>query len=213
VVKDCTSVDGVLRISLERIGDSLPVPNAAVWTSISRLITKPHFDIHHDVDLKQHQVRILLQHTQDSLGKLKPKELATITLSIAKIVQSIREAHQRRRANIYHQALGAILRENNSDPNKSIFMALAKAADENLYQFEPRELSNLAYACALLKYNPNLAGSITLLENIADASLDKIVNFETQGIANMLWTYATLKVSNPQLLRAVGDNIASSDNI
>jgi hypothetical protein len=69
-----------------------------------------------------------------------------------------------------------------------------------------------AYACALLKYNPNLAGSITLLENIADASLDKIGNFEPQGISNMLWTYATLKVSNPQLFQVVGDSIVGSDS-
>jgi hypothetical protein len=51
------------------------------------------------------------------------------------------------------------------------------------------------------------------LENIADASLDKIGNFEPQGISNMLWTYATLKVSNPQLFQAVGDSIVGSDNI
>jgi hypothetical protein len=143
MVKDCTSVDEVLRISSERIDNSLPVPSAAVWTSISRLITKPHFDIHHDVEKEEGQVRILLQHTQDSLEKLKSKDLTTITLSIAKIVQNIREAHQRRQVNIYHQVLGAVLRENNSDPNTStsIFIAMAKTADENLYQFEPRELS------------------------------------------------------------------------
>jgi hypothetical protein len=64
-----------------------------------------------------------------------------------------------------------------------------------------------------LKYNPNISGSITLLENIAYESIDKIDNFEPQSIANVVWAYASLKVSNPHLFEVVGDSIVGSDKM
>jgi hypothetical protein len=58
------------------------------------------------------------------------------------------------------------------NPNKDILILqrLAESADRIMTKFEPRSLSNLAYAFALVGYNPNLPDN-TLLEKVADASI------------------------------------------
>eukprot|EP00956_Cyclotella_meneghiniana_P036776 scaffold130474_cov33-Cyclotella_meneghiniana.AAC.1 len=149
------NVGDVLKLVMKHIDKSAPIPTAATWNAISRLIFKDQRFHHNRLELEQ-QIHALLQHTTNSLGKCKPKELATITLSIAKIVRSIREAHERRRVNFYHQAFGKVLQESSSNPNQGIFHALAKATDANLLLFESQALANTAYAYALLGYDPKI---------------------------------------------------------
>eukprot|EP00956_Cyclotella_meneghiniana_P018509 scaffold30905_cov45-Cyclotella_meneghiniana.AAC.1 len=208
LVRDCKSIDEILQTASKRIDDSLPVPIAAVWSSISRMITRQQFSKHRSTDIIEHQVSVLLRYTCDSLNKSKPKDLSTITLSIAKIVRSIREAHHRRRMNIYHQAFGKVLQVNNSKPDQSILHALAKATDANLHHFDERSFSNTAYAYALLGYDPKIDAR-SLMQGIADKSIDCIHQFDPQSVSNTLWSYAKLKVDHPQLFQSVGDAVAS----
>eukprot|EP00956_Cyclotella_meneghiniana_P009487 scaffold13137_cov57-Cyclotella_meneghiniana.AAC.8 len=207
VVRDCKSIDEILQTASKRIDDSLPVSYAAVWSSISRMISQQRFSKHRNTDIIEHQISVLLRYTCDSLNKSNPKDLATITLSVAKIVRSIREAHERRRVNIYHQAFGSVFQESSSNPNRSIFHALAKATYANLPDFESRYLSNTAYAYALLGYDPKI-DERSLLGGIAEKSIECIPQFNPQGISNTLWSCAKLKVHNPHLFQSIGDNVA-----
>ena len=183
VVRDCKSIDEILQTASKRIDESLPVPDAAVWSSISRMITRQQFSKHRSTDIIEHQISALLRFTCDSMTKLKPRQLSEITVSIAKIVQSIREAHQRRRVSIYHQAFGKVLQESSSNPNQGIFHALVKATDAELPHFDARYLSNTAYAYALLGYDPKIEERL-LLGGIAEESIDHIHEFEPQHLAN-----------------------------
>jgi hypothetical protein len=65
----------------------------------------------------------IFRYTVDSLDKMNCKDLSIVTLLMAKIVNSIREANHARRMNFYHQALGSILQKMNP------FGRFAKAAD------------------------------------------------------------------------------------
>eukprot|EP00956_Cyclotella_meneghiniana_P008599 scaffold11689_cov69-Cyclotella_meneghiniana.AAC.3 len=208
---DCRNVGDVLKLAMKQIDNSAPIPTAATLNSISRLIFKDQRFHHNRFELEQ-QIRLLIQHTTDSLGKCKPKELATITLSIAKIVRGIREAHERRRVNIYHQAFGSVLQESSSNPNQGIFHALVKATDANLPDFKSRDLSNIAYAYALLGYDPKI-DERSLLGAIAEKSIDCIQQFEPQHFANTVWSYARLNVDNPRLFQSVGDAVASKRDL
>eukprot|EP00956_Cyclotella_meneghiniana_P016884 scaffold27127_cov74-Cyclotella_meneghiniana.AAC.1 len=212
VVRDCKSIDEILETASKRIDESLPVADAAVWSSISRMITRQQFSKHRNTDTIEHQISVLLRFTCDSLTKLKPRQLSEITLSIAKIVQSIREANQRRRVSIYHQAFGKVLQESSSNPNQGIFHALAKATDANLPRFDARSLSNTAYAYALLGYDPKI-DERSLLGVIAEKSIDCMHQFNEQDLANMIWSNAKLNVDNPRLFQSVGDAVASKRDL
>eukprot|EP00956_Cyclotella_meneghiniana_P012616 scaffold17948_cov37-Cyclotella_meneghiniana.AAC.1 len=209
---DCRNVGDVLKlVVMKHIDKSAPIPTAATLNAISRLIFKDQRFHHNRIELEQ-QIGTLLQHTTDSLSRSRQKELATITLSIAKVVRSIREAHQRKRVNIYHQALGKVLQESNSNPNQGFFHALAKATDANLPQFESQALANTAYAYALLGYDPKI-DERSLLGVIAEKSIDRIHQFKAQEYANTVWSYAKLNVDNPRLFQSVGDAVASKRDL
>jgi hypothetical protein len=95
------------------------------------------------------------------------------------------------------------------NPNKDILILqrLAESADQIMTKFEPRSLSNLAYAFALVGYNPNLPHN-TLLEKVADASIICSKRFNEKDVSNMVWAYATLKILQPKLFQSLGDVVS-----
>jgi hypothetical protein len=70
-----------------------------------------------------------------------------------------------KRSNVYHRALGSLLQHSNP------FGHFAKAADRKLMDFEARHMSNLAYAYALVGYNPKFDDGNNLLQKIGDKSI------------------------------------------
>jgi hypothetical protein len=70
---------------------------------------------------------------------------------------------------------------------------MGKAANETLQNLDPRSLSNLAYAFALLGRDPTIRNKMTLLGNMAFASIECIHQFNSHDISNTVWAYATLK--------------------
>jgi hypothetical protein len=149
----------------------------------------------------------------NSLDTMRPKELTTIILAMAKIVQNVQSAKHRRRMNIYHEAFNELLLDDKSTPRDIIFDRFCKAADETLRHFDARCLANLAYAYALLGYDPKFDDGTTLFSNIAVQSSWCLEGFEPQNFSNMLWAYATLKVPNPGLFQSLGDYIITKPDL
>jgi hypothetical protein len=215
----CGNIDDVLRLALKDI-DNLPAnQTAAAWTFILRLLTtttkdqrrnrgvgRVAIDVQGSEQLEQ-QLDALFQHPMNPLVKMKYKDLTTVILSIAKVVKSIREANQTRTMNVYHQALESLLQKTNP------FGHFAMAADRKLIEFDARHLSNLAYAYALVGYNPKLNDGSNLFQKIGDRSIICIDQFLPQNLANLVWANATLDYHHHQLFKKVGDHIARLDDL
>jgi hypothetical protein len=90
-----------------------------------------------------------------------------------------------------------------------IFRCLAKAANDILPQFDQRCIANLVYAYALLGYNPRFNGGSTLFENAAHVAIRKLHGFNSQNLANTVWSFATLEMPHADLFGCIGDHIAS----
>ena len=105
-----------------------------------------------------------------------------------------------------------LLLDEDASPMVDVFDFCAMTADRILPSFDARQTSNLAYAYALIGYDPKL-GNRTLLGNIGDTSVGFIQEFNGQDISNMVWAYAHLNVSHPVLFRAVGDYIEQLDDL
>ncbi|KAL7507990.1 hypothetical protein ACHAXN_005094 [Cyclotella atomus] len=214
----CGNIDDVLRLALKDIDNLPPNQTAAAWTFILRLLTTTNdqrrnrslgrvaIDVQGSEQLEQ-QLDALFQHTMNSLVKMKYKDLTTVILSIAKVVKSIREANQTRTMNVYHQALESLLQKTNP------FGHFAMAADRKLIEFDARHLSNLAYAYALVGYNPKLNDGSNLFQKIGDRSIICIDQFLPQNLANLVWANATLDYHHHQLFKKVGDHIARLDDL
>eukprot|EP00956_Cyclotella_meneghiniana_P037576 scaffold140783_cov73-Cyclotella_meneghiniana.AAC.1 len=207
VVKDCRSVEEILRIASENIDSLSPNTLAAVWSTIPRLMAKQrqHQSEREDTEKLRGQIMTVLKHTRKSMKKTRPKELTTVTLGMAKIVKNVRDGKQSTRPNANQQVFRRLFLDNKANPTANIFQPLTNRANDILMKFEPRCLSNLAYAYALLGYNPKFDNGSTLLGNIADASIDVIDQFNAQEISNAVWASAKLEVSHSTFFRGVAD--------
>jgi hypothetical protein len=210
---DYNSIDDLLKDSINFLnsGGSMQAA-AAVWARASRLLADRQRHQVTDNPQLEKLVEELFNQTMDSLDYMKPKDLATVILSMSKIAKVVKEAQGRRKLNSYHRAFGKVLLIGNSEPMKNVFDFLAIAADRILKDSDARSLSNLAYAYALVGYNPQL-DSRTLLGKIGDVSVGFIRDFTEQGIANMVWAFATLNVQHPALFQTVGDRIDDLDDL
>eukprot|EP00956_Cyclotella_meneghiniana_P040621 scaffold200815_cov53-Cyclotella_meneghiniana.AAC.4 len=208
----CRNVDEVIELAIDNINGMPPNQIAAVWSSIPRLMSKSQHRRNQYVQKEEdtaeqmgYNIITILKQTIKSSRKMAPKDLSTITLGMAKIVKNVRYGKQKRGPNVSPNAFELIFFDDNKNPRTNIFKPLAERANDILGDCNPRDLSNLAYAYALLGYDPKLDNGSTLLENIADVSIDAIENFNAQDISNTMWAYAKLGVTHSVFYRAVGD--------
>ena len=214
----CESVDDVLHLAMEHLDQLRPNQIAAVWSNLSRTLLKrrSHQQKHSDQrrykdEAARYELQLLdiSQVTMDHLERMGPKEVTAITLAMAKMVQHIRK----RKLDATQQALSNVLLDESSNLNESIFYELANHSSQILSNFEPRYLSNLAYAHALIEYNPEFDDGSKLLTNIANESIGRINEFNAQDISNMVWAYATLEILNQDLVQAVGDFVSDMPDL
>ena len=222
---DCKTIDDVLQLAVDNLDNLPPDQLAAVWTFILRLLPKNPRSTDlgqykkdyaaQKAEANQFELKIykLLERTMNALESMKPKDLTTIVLGLAKIVQNIQKAKEKRRVNTNQKVFGNVLVDGKSNPKRIIFNDLAAASNSKLHRFDPRYLSNLAYAYALLGYDPVFDDGTTLLENVAGESVESMRVFNSHDISNLVWAYATLKVSHPVLFQSVGDAVTLMPNL
>eukprot|EP00956_Cyclotella_meneghiniana_P024918 scaffold50928_cov56-Cyclotella_meneghiniana.AAC.1 len=225
IAKNSNSIQEILDTANMQIESAeLTAANlAAVWSTIPRLLSKEDVgkllsnqkDDDDDAIIQcEDQIFNILELVIHSLDAFNPREITTIILGMAKIVHNVRYAKQQkneRDMNIYQCAFGNVLDEGNY--RDSIFHPLAESANYILADYEPRYLSNLAYAFALLGYNPKFDDGSTLLTNIADSSIACIEEFNEQDISNTVWAYAKLEVTHSPLFQAIGDVVVKNQNL
>jgi hypothetical protein len=129
---------------------------------------------------------------------------------MAKIAVNALKSRKQRRVSNFQKVFGNLFFDG-QNINEVLFRHLAIRANASLPHFNVRELSNLAYANALLGYNPRLDEDHTLLESIANASIICGEKFNAQDVSNMVWAFATLKIPQPKLFQALGDVVSLAD--
>jgi hypothetical protein len=210
-VRDCQSVDALLQTTIDKFNVSPPSTIAAVWSYFPTLLRNNHSNTaqQEDVSEKEHKIAYLIHQTLRKLDVFRPKELATIISSLAKILQAVQHQASYKQKSASHQAFGNILLDDNSNPNPQIFDPLAQESQSTIHKFDARCLSNLAHAHASLLYNPKLQNGY-LFDSVAQAALPQISHYNSQGVANTLWSFAKLGVCHSQLFQQMGDFVIFS---
>ncbi|KAL3787222.1 hypothetical protein HJC23_004263 [Cyclotella cryptica] len=215
-VADCKTAQELLQAATDNLEELPLAAVAAVWSRIPRLLSQrpagPYDDLANEQTHESHAARCelevfsIVENTMNSLHSSRPRDLTTIILGMAKTAKCVRGSSGKSRLDMaYHRAFRHFLLDGDSNPKEEIFQDLAEAASDILPRFKSRELSNLAYAYALLGYDPKLESDRTLFQQIAMESLDRLHQFNAQDLSNMVWAFAALDVSDPILFRSVGD--------
>jgi hypothetical protein len=217
VVKNSRFIEDLLEEAVERINDLPPNTVAAVWSTVPVLLSRRHRkrdQLTREQELMQceSQIESIVKHTMNSLKGMRPKEIATITVGVAKVVQNIQQT-KKERWSVDQQAFGNILM-NDKSSQECILNPLAEAANNVLQDCDPCQLSDLAFAHALLRNDQKVHGvNTTLFGNIADASLDCINKFNLDELSNLVWAYATLNVPHTRLFQAVGNDVVCREDL
>ncbi|KAL7487866.1 hypothetical protein ACHAW6_013432 [Cyclotella cf. meneghiniana] len=213
---DCASVEQVVQLTMENIKKLTPGNYSAIWVRISKLIQNEH-RLHDTASIGnqrlEQELKRILYKTVRSADMFSPKHLSGIILALAKIVR-----HGRRLGGMENgmpdidsfsslHPLHRILFADNSNNQDDMFLPFFEAAKNRLHKFEPRYLSNLSYACALLRTNPQYDCDTTLFDKIASEAISQIDKFNGQDLSNMVWAFATLSIQHPDLFKAVGDAV------
>ena len=227
-VRSSLTIPSLLQLSIDNFDVSYPSTIAAVWNRFPVLLktidtnnvtTNDYINestIQANVVEREetgHRIAFLIHRTIQSVETFRPKEMATILLSLAKIHRLIRWRRNRTDDYVYHGAFWDIFFDTELlRPKEEMFAPLTDAAYRNLDRFDGRCLSNLVYAYALMGYNPHIGEDSTLLDGIAEVCLGRIKEFEPQGISNTLWSFATLGVVDSRLFQSMGDFMVQSSN-
>ncbi|KAL3769288.1 hypothetical protein ACHAWO_007960 [Cyclotella atomus] len=216
---DYDSINDLLEAAADVLSSGGSLPTASIWSRLARLMSQrqpyqklsnPTSQKEQTVDTLKLQVGAIFKHTIKSFDAARPKEMTTIILSMAKIAVNALKSRKQRRVSNFQKVFGNLFFDG-QNINEVLFRHLAIRANDSLPHFNARELSNLAYAYALLGYDPILDEDHTLLENIADASIICGEQFNAQDVSNMVWAFATLKIPQPKLFQSLGDVVSLAD--
>jgi hypothetical protein len=106
----------------------------------------------------------------------------------------------------YTHSVHCVLLEESNTEMKIIFLPLSEASYNSLDCFDARHLSNLAYAHALLRFDPVLNGG-SLFDAIGAEAIKQVDKFEAQHVSNTVWAFAKMKKQNHALFHSFGDKL------
>lgn len=184
---------------------------AAFWAVVPQLLQK------HNVrrrggqkhEKMSHQFDDILTKTMEDIETFGPRELATTTLGLAKIVKDVESSGMRLIKGSPHQSLHDLLVGGDKGNKQFIFRHIACASMPVLHNFDARCLSNFVYAHAVANYVPTFEDGSSFFDIVAKETIPKLGEFNPQDFSNLLWSYATTEETNSALFEEVGDAIVA----
>jgi hypothetical protein len=197
-------------LAYDHLNQLSPRNKSAFWASLPNLL--------HQWDGKsqvQHneQLAEILCNTLENMKGYSYRDIATIAISLAKIMKQVESHGQRSATGSLHQNLHTLLVGMNSENKHYIFSKIAGHATPILSKFDARHLSNLIYSHGLAKYVPTVEGGRTIMDILALEAMSKLQHFNSQDLSNMLWSYAKLESSNSVIFKAAGDSIVGMKDL
>ena len=203
-MKEFNTLDEAIEVYYDNLEALTPRNISSFWSAVPRLLRYQE----RGVNLVP-QLEAIFLKTADQIHSYGPRDLATTTLGFAKIIQAFQRNKRGYVSGSYEGYLHGILISQRDE----VFSFIARTAVSILHQFEPRDISNLAYAYALLEYVPKLNDGSNLFDHIAEKSIPLLNKFNPQALSNTVWAFEKVKVSHPTLYERVGDHIVKLDHL
>ena len=218
-MKDLHSVEEVITTAYEHLNVMSPRDISAVWARIAALMSKRQprqrgKATKYTKDDMEHMLDTIFNNTTDGVEYeyCGARELTGTTLSMAKIVDLLRQQGKRRGEDSSRAILRRLLLSEETAPNRELFGFLANASMK-INDFDARCLSNLALAYAKIDYVPEFDDGSDLFDHIAVDAVDMKEDFSEQGISNLMWSCATLNKPHPVLFETIGDKVVALNHL
>ena len=204
MMKDFRTLDDVIGPYYNNLDTLTPRNLSAFWSGVPRLLRHQERGVH-----LVPQLEAIFHKTADQIHSYGPRDLVATTLGFAKVIQALQMNKRGYVSGSYEGYLhGILIRQRDA-----VFSFLARTAVPILHQFEPRQISNLAYTYALLYYAPTLKDGSNLFDHIAEKSIPKLEKFNQQDLSNMVWAFEKVKSPHPKLFKKVADHIVTRQHL
>jgi hypothetical protein len=211
-LRQCKNLENLVHLAYDHLSTITPWGIAAFWS----LLVK-HVQNHRGGNIRaqlNEQLAKILCNTLENMKRYSHIDIATIAISLAKIMKQVESHGQRAAAGSLHCNLHNLLMGGgNSEKKQFIFSEIATHATPILSKFDGRSLSNLIYSFGLSECAPMVEGGRTIMDILALEAMPKLQHFNSHDLSNMLWSYAKLDSSNSVLFKAAGDSIVGINDL
>jgi hypothetical protein len=207
----CNTAEELVHLAYDHLDTISPWGIAAFWSSLVKHI-KHHRGGNSRVQLDE-QLAEILCNTLENMKGYSHIDIATIAISLAKIIKEVEFHGQRADTGRLHRILHNLLVGINSENKHYIFSEISVHATPILSKFDARSLSNLIYSYGHAEYVPTVEGGRTIMDILALEAMYKLQHFNSQDLSNMLLSYAKMESSNLVLFKAVGDSIVGMNDL
>jgi len=211
-MSQCNTIDDLIETAYDHLDTISPRGIAEFWSSLVKHVQN-HRGGNSRAQLNEKLAEILC-NTLENMYNFDGREIATIAISLAKLMKQVEFRGQRAATGSLHRILhNLLIGEVNSENKHYIFSEIAVYAVPILSKFEARHLSNLIYSFGHAEYVPKDESGRTIFDVLALEAMSKLNHFKPQGLSNMLWSYAKMESSNSLLFAAVGDSIMGMNDL
>jgi hypothetical protein len=210
-MRQCNTIDDLIETAYDHLDTISPREIAAFWSLLEKHVQN-HRGGNSRAQLNE-QLAEILYNTMESMHKFDGRDIATIAISLAKVMKQVEFRGQRADTGSLHHILHTLLVGINSENKHYIFSEISMHAIPILSKFEARYLSNLINSFGHAEYIPKVEDGHTILDILALEAISKLKHFNSQDLSNMLWSYAKMESSNSVLFKAAGDSIVSMNDL
>eukprot|EP00984_Skeletonema_dohrnii_P013476 scaffold5585_cov94-Skeletonema_dohrnii-CCMP3373.AAC.3 len=212
------TISELIQIAHTNLAILKPSLTAAFWNKVSKQMSGRNASSsrlpNHHYELGRYLNQIF-EHSTRTLRLFSMRDLSETIYSMAKLVDELRKHGGRRRGDDIIDVLSSLLMNNDMTPKRSLFLSLANASRDKLDNFDARNLSNVAYAYALINYVPEFDDESDLFDHIATQAALRLrsAEFNAQDTSNMMWAYATVGKPHALLFEAMGDQVVAREHL
>ena len=171
----CNTVEDLVHLAYDHLDTISPGGIEAFWPSLAK-----HVQYHRGGNSRaqlNEQLTKILCNTLESMYKFDGRDIATIAISLAKVVKQVESRGQRADTGSLHRILHNLLVGINSKNKHYIFSKIAVHAIPILSEFDVRHLSNLIYSFGFAECDPKVKDGRTILDVLALEAMSKLNHF------------------------------------
>jgi hypothetical protein len=210
-MRQCNTIHDLIETAYDHLDTISPRGIAAFWSLLVKHV-RNHRGGKSRAQVNEQLAKILC-NTLENMKGYSYRDIATIAISLAKIMKQVESRGQRAATCSLNQTLQDLLVGINSENKHYIFSEISMHATPILSKFDARHLSNLIYSFGHAEYVPTVEGGRTIMDILALEAMSKLQHFNSQDLSNMLLSYAKLESSNSLLFKAAGDKIVGMNDL
>jgi hypothetical protein len=217
----CKTVDELIEFAYNNLDVMTTKDATELWQRVSKKIS---YDGHVQHDNSQpgateedsgRKVDAIFQNTIDRLGVFSTTGLIQTIFSMSRIAEALQKQRNsegescNERGTVVMTYLTSLLLNRDMKPNEDFFRFFAVKTIDKIKHLDTKDLSDLAYAYAMIRYAPEFDDGSNLFDHIAKEAVAKAEFAAPIELAHIVWACVKVNKSDSELFWTIGDQVVA----